>query len=116
MSLQTFRRLCIHLIQKPLVRHTSAFRYHMILREVFVLVVFVLCTQLWSHMSHDVYRISRKCLTPFQTRLTHRAPVCSSDSHIYMFNNLNGNDSTFCTVLSKNYAYRAVIYKTRNTS
>lgn len=33
MSLQTFCRLCVSLIQKTSVRHTSAFRYHMILRE-----------------------------------------------------------------------------------
>ena len=37
MSIQTIRRLCVYLTEKPLVRHTSAFRYHMILREVFLL-------------------------------------------------------------------------------
>jgi len=43
MSLQNFHRSCVHLIKKTCVRSTSAFRYHMILREVFLSVIFVWC-------------------------------------------------------------------------
>jgi len=66
MSLQTYRRLCVYLIQKHSVRHTSAFRYHMILREVLaVCSVF----DLWLKTCH-VYSVSHKKIANFIANIT----------------------------------------------